>query len=107
MTEKIGLIPLEYYVLVLPDPIEDTMTAPGGTKFLVAETEEASKRRQARQRKATLVEVSSNAFEGWEVIPKIGARVMIDQYAGEIVTGDNGVDYRLIKDKEIKIIMKS
>ncbi len=102
-----GLIPLEYHVLVLPDPIEDTVTAPGGTKFIMAETSEEANRRKARQEKATLIAVSSNAFEGWDIIPQIGARIMMPQYAGEIVEGNDGVKYRIIKDSEIKMLIAS
>ena len=102
-----GLIPLEYHVLVLPDPIEDTITAPGGTKFIMAETSEEANRRKAKQEKATLIAVSSNAFEGWDIVPQIGARIMMPQYAGDIVEGNDGIKYRLIKDEEIKMLIAS
>lgn len=101
MTEK--LTPYEYHVLVLPDPIEDTITAPGGTKFLMAETSEEANRRKAKQEKATIIKFASNAFEGWPVKPSIGDRIYMPQYAGDIIIGDDGVKYRLIMDKEIKL----
>lgn len=108
MTEiKMGLIPLEYHVIVLPDPVEDTISAPGGTKFLMAETSEETNRRKAKQEKATLIAVSSNAFEDWDIIPQIGARIMMSQYAGDIVIGNDGIKYRIIKDTEIKMLIAS
>lgn len=108
MTEKkSGLIPLEYHVLVLPDPIDDCIVTESGFKLLRAESSEDSRRRQAKQEKATIVDMASNAFEGWDVIPKIGARVMMNQYAGDIVIGNDGVEYRIIKDSDIKMLIES
>ncbi len=107
MEKKMGLIPLEYHVIVLPDPIEDSITMASGVKILLADTSETSKRRQAKQEKATLIEVSSNAFEGWDVSPSIGSRIMMNQYAGDIVVGNDGVEYRIIKDSDIKMLIVS
>ncbi len=102
-----GLIPLEYHVLVLPDKVEDAITFASGVKILLADDSETSKRRQAKQEKATLIEISSNAFEGWDVVPQLGARVVISQYAGDNVIGNDGIEYRLIKDSEIKMLIGS
>jgi co-chaperonin GroES (HSP10) len=111
MTEKTenlsGIIPLNYSVLVLPEPVDDTITAPGGTKFFVADDYEKKRRKQAKQEKSIIIDIGSNSFEDWDVAPNIGAKVMIEQFAGEFCIGKDGIEYRLITDKEIKAILES
>lgn len=107
MTNPTGIIPLEYHLLVLPDPIEDTITAPGGTKFILPDDSEKTRRKQAKQERATVVITAKNCFEGWAIVPQVGSKVMINQYAGEFCKGSDGVEYRLIRDEEIKAMIES
>lgn len=102
-----GILPLEYRVLVLPDTIEDTITTASGFKLLKATTSEDDLRDQARQHKATIIDVGKLAFEGWAIAPQLGAKVMINQYAGDICIGKDDVQYRLIVDTDIKAIIES
>ena len=102
-----GIIPLNYSVLVLPESIEDFITTKSGVKIYTADDSEKSRRKQAKQEKSTIIDIGSHAFEDWNVAPCIGAKVMIEQFAGEFCVGKDGVEYRLIKDAEIKAILGS
>lgn len=102
-----GIFPLEYRVLVLPDKIDDMITTPNGLKLYKATTSEDDLRDQVRQEYATIIDAGSKAFEDWNVTPKIGAKILMARYAGDIVDGKDKQKYRLIVDTDIKAIIES
>lgn len=96
-----GIVPLDLRVLVRPDDAEKKSA--GG--IIIPESVVDQKRMAAM--KGTLVAVGENAWEEAAtrsaafVKPQPGNRVMIAKYGGVVVTGLDGVDYRLLNDEDI------
>jgi len=90
----------EYAVLVKPDEVEEKI----GSIFIPDEHKE---RLQYASTSGWLVEVSPVAFsyEVWPEgarLPQVGDHVIFPKYAGTDVEGKDGVNYRLLSDKDIK-----
>lgn len=104
MTNNSGLRPMEFNVVVQPDPVEEVTK--GGIIIPTTKTD----RDKLAVEEGTLVAVSPHAFtyadwpEGAEP-PKVGDRVVFARYAGALHTRD-GVDYRVIKDKDIVAVVE-
>ncbi|MGB1214602.1 MAG: hypothetical protein ACPG4X_14655 [Pikeienuella sp.] len=98
-----GIRPLEYKVLVQPDPIQQKTQ---GGILLPDDTHE---REEWAQVKATIVAIGDSAFSDWTVrergLLKPGVRVYCAKYQGIVVTGDDGEEYRLLSDKDIGAII--
>lgn len=98
---KSGIYPTEYNVLVLPDPVEEKTK---GGIILSDVTKEADKHAAV---KGTLIAVSKLAFTyedapDWvHYKPKPGQKVLIARYGGNLFKGNDGKEYRLLKDKDI------
>lgn len=97
-----GLRPLEYNVLIAPDPVHEKTQ--GGLYI----PDEALERDQYAQERGTIVALSPAAFsfEEWpEGVPKPsdGSVVYFRRYAGQMVKGLDGKEYRVVKDKDITI----
>lgn len=94
-----GIRPVEFRVLIKPDPVEE-VTAGG-----VWKPEKAHEMEQWAQVKGTLVAMGSRAFEDFSedereiLIP--GARVYYRKYEGIVIEGADGEEYRLCNDKDI------
>jgi co-chaperonin GroES (HSP10) len=100
MENKSGVQPVEFKVLVLPDPVQDKTS---GGLFIPDTTKDREKHRTV---KATLVAVGGNAFEGWDApLPVVGDRVYLAMNAGMFVTGFDGLEYRMINDKDIVAVI--
>ena len=98
-----GIYPVEFKVLVKPDPTE-TKTA-GGIYF----PDDVKERRDMAQGKGVLVAAGGNAFEDWEAAPEPGDRVMYARYAGlEVPEKDSadGKHYRLMNDKDVAAVLR-
>lgn len=100
MENQSGIQPVEYRVLIKPDPVETTSA--GG---IVLTTVTQKEREQQAQVKGTLVAVGGNAFEDWNDAPKPGDRVIIAKYAGLVTPGADGEDYRLCNDKDVAAVL--
>lgn len=102
-----GIQPLEFKVLVKPSDIEvDPVIARAKERGLalppgVMESELAA------QIVAEFVAAGGNAFEDWrdERLPREGDRVLIAKYAGISVKGADGVEYRMLNDKDISALI--
>jgi chaperonin GroES len=93
---KSGIQPVEYKVLIKPEQIEEK-TASG--IILTAQTKEKD---QMAQVKGVLVAIGGNAFEDWmSPRPEIGNTIYFGKYAGFVVNGIDGEEYRLCNDKDI------
>jgi co-chaperonin GroES (HSP10) len=101
--ENHGLQVLEYNVLVIPDVVIEFEETKSG--LILAKDSIETKKDQAKQEKATIIEVAEKTFEGWALKPKRGDRVLMAQYAGKNIIGKDGELYRLIKDDEIDAII--
>lgn len=87
--------PREFKILIKPVTVEEK-TSSG--IILAAQTQEKEQMAQVR---GTLVAVGGNAFEDWNDAPELGDTVYIAKYAGYIVKGEDGEEYRLCNDKDL------
>jgi co-chaperonin GroES (HSP10) len=102
-----GLQPVEYKILILPELVEETderlKSAKAAGLVLIDKTTDREKQSQVR---GTLVDIGGNAFEGWEGrLPQVGDVVWYAKYAGYVVPGDDGKEYRLANDKDIAAVV--
>lgn len=103
-----GCIPIGEKILVKPD-IAVSQSAGG-----VLMPDDFKERMQLSTQSGVIVSIGDDAFtwnadrsrpfNGYK--PKIGDRVYYERYAGAIVNGDDGHDYRLIEDKQIGAIIE-
>lgn len=99
-----GIFPTEFKVVVKPVEVKEK-TAGG-----IIVPEESRERMQYAAQEGVLVAVSPLAFsyekwpEGYEP-PQIGSRVLFAKYAGAKVKGRDGVDYRLINDRDVAAVL--
>lgn len=91
-----GIEPLDLKVLVRPDTA-DKVSAGG-----IIIPDATADRQKFAVVKATLIEAGSNAFKEWGVgnAPKAGSRILMAQYAGARVKGQDGEDYVLMNDED-------
>jgi len=95
-----GLTPCEFNVLVRQDPVEEK------TKGGLYLSDEVRDRRKHSAQRATIVAVAPLAFNedvwpGGTKKPQPGERCLIARHAGVFVEGEDGVEYRVVKDKDI------
>lgn len=93
-----GIYPLEYKVLVLPEQ------QPEKSKGGIVLTEETRSKEEMAEVEGKLIAVGPLAFEEWETKPVTGALVHFAKYAGVYVKGNDGLNYRIINDKDILAI---
>ena len=100
MTNNSGYIPVQYRVL-LEEKKTDNKSAGG----IYLPDDVADKERFANT-EGTIVAVGCLAFTepDWNAKPKAGDKVLFNKYAGSIVKGKDGEEYRLINDSEIAAI---
>lgn len=95
-----GMQPVEYKILIAPEAIEEVSA---GGIVLAGKT---TAREAMAQVKGTLVAVGGNAFEDWKgAIPQVGDVIWFAKYAGYVVKGADGKDYRLANDKDCSAII--
>lgn len=98
-----GIHPVEYKVLVRPDPVEEKSKS-----GIILSVGEAKEREQMAQVKGTLIAIGGNAFEDWRgKVPQPGDRVMIAKYAGLVCRGEDNSEYRLCNDKDVSAVLDS
>ena len=101
-----GISPTEYNVLIRVRVVDDK------TKGGIIIPDEAKDREQFAQMEGELIAVSPLAFSyagpsEWSGAdkPKPGDRVLFAKYSGAKVTGKDGQEYRLTKDKDIAAVL--
>jgi co-chaperonin GroES (HSP10) len=105
MSNESGMLPMEFHVIVKPDPLEEV--SPGG---IILRTEQAKDRDKLAIEEGTLVAVSPMAFtyadwpEGARK-PEVGDRVVVKRHAGWLRTVGKQ-DYRILNDKDIVAIIE-
>src|SRR4030042_5282940 len=97
---KSGILPCEFKVLIEPEIVEEKTA---GGIILPQKTKEMEQMAQVR---GILIAVGSNAFEDWNDKPQVGLKVYCGKYAGYIVRGNDGKEYRLCNDKDICAIIE-
>ena len=102
-----GFQPVEYKVLIAPEEIEETDPEQKRAKAAGLENAgEAKERERMAQIRGRLVAVGGNAFEDWKgQIPQPGDAIYFAKYAGYVIKGEDGLDYRLANDKDISAIL--
>jgi chaperonin GroES len=106
MTNPSGIRPTEYKVVISPKQLDER------TKGGIIIPDATKERDQYAQMEGVIVEVSPLAFtyeprENWgdSVPPKAGDRVLFAKYAGATVKGKDGVEYRIVNDKDIFAVL--
>jgi len=99
-TNPSGIKPLEYGVLV--KQIEVEARTKGG---LILPDEQRDRQQWAEQR-ARVIAVSPDAFAEFNSRVEPGEMVIIAKHAGGVVKGDDGEEYRIIKDRDILGVMR-
>jgi chaperonin GroES len=97
-----GIHPVEFKVLIKPVAVEDKTQ---GGIFIPDSLKEKNK---YATDKGTLLAVGAIAFTepSWLECPQVGDTVLFDRYAGGLVKGVDGEEYRLINDKEIQAVLR-
>ncbi len=95
-----GISPIVYNVVVKPEKVAERTT--GG--ILIPDA--VRDRDQYGEHKGVLVAISPMAFSFVEwpddaPKPQIGQRVIFVKYAGTLVQGEDGDDYRVMNDKDV------
>ena len=103
MSHPSGLEATEFNCVVKPLPVEEK------TKGGVFLPDQHIEREELASIDCELVHASPLAFtyETWPEgarKPQAGDRVVIAKYAGSLVQGADGADYRIVKDKDILAI---
>lgn len=96
-----GITPLDLKVLVRPDGADKKIGS-------IHIPDAISDRQKFAVVKATTIAVGANAFNEWlkgkepsEVpVPEAGSRILMAQYAGARVKGQDGEDYVLMNDED-------
>lgn len=98
--------PTEFKLLVLPKKAEEK--SKGG----IILPDDTKDREQFAQMEGVLIAVSPLAFTyageaEWSAAdkPKPGDRVLFAKYAGALIRGKDGVDYRIINDKDLSAVL--
>lgn len=95
-----GLQPVEYKILIEPEEIEQKSS--GG----IILTDKVTDREKMAQVRGKLIAVGGNAFEDWTgAVPQIGMSIFFAKYAGYVIKGNDGKEYRLANDKDVSAIV--
>ena len=100
-----GIHATEFNVVVRPDNFEEV------TKGGVIIPDMARERQAMAAVSGTIVDVSPVAFtyERWPegyAPPKVGDKVVLPRYCGMIVKGKDGIEYRVVKDKDVAAVLE-
>ena len=103
-----GMQPVEYKILIAPEDVGDTDPVLAAARAAGIEIAKKTTEREAMaQVKGRLIAVGGNAFEDWKgTIPQVGDVVYFAKYAGYIIKGDDGKEYRLANDKDCSAIIE-
>lgn len=105
-----GLEPVEYKVLVRPVEVTKEITFASGVKLY--RPDDVQEREQHAAMEGEVVSISPFAFsyEEWPAgarKPQAGDTVVFARYSGLIVKGADGIDYRLMNDKDIMAVRRA
>lgn len=99
---KVSLKPVEYRVLVLPDPVSEYH----GKGKLIKKSDTDYTNDMRNQTQGTVVSLSDVAFDTWSgKPPKVGERIVFQRYAGQIYI-EGEISYLIMNDKDVTGILK-
>lgn len=102
-----GLIPVEYKIIVLPDPVDET-----AGEGIIVKAESTKNNDERMQTRGTLIAASEMAFtnddgQKWRcVAPIVGEKIEFAMYAGQFLIGDDGTKYKVMADKDVVAIVR-
>ncbi len=106
MKNESRINPTEYKVLIAPIQVDEK------TKGGIIIPDEHKDREQFAQMQGTLVAVSPLAFTyadeaswGEAEKPKPGDKVLFAKFAGAVVKGMDGKDYRIVNDRDVAAVI--
>lgn len=101
-----GITPMEYKVVVLPKQELGYVELKGG--FKLHKPDETKERDQHAASQGVVVAVSPTAFTFEVGAPKAepGQTVLFARYSGMTHKGKDGVEYRIMNDKDIVAVME-
>lgn len=101
-----GITPLEFKVLVRPNTQEAGVYKNEKTGFQLIKPVDVAERDEHAAMEGELVAVSSTAFtyETNVFVPSLGSTVIFARYSGITIKGRDGVEYRLMNDKDIAAV---
>lgn len=100
-----GIRPSEFKVLIEPKSVESK--SPGGILL----PDDVKDRKEFAQQEGVVVAASPLAFsyaskEAWDgQEPKVGDRVSYAKYAGALIKGKDGKEYRVVNDKDLFAVL--
>lgn len=95
-----GMQPVEFKILIEPEEVEEV--SKGGIVLAVKTTE----REAMAQVRGRLIAIGGNAFEDWAgQVPKLGDSIYFAKYAGYVIKGADGKEYRLANDKDVSAVL--
>ena len=105
-----GIDPIEYKVLVRPVEVSKEIELKGGFKLI--RPDELHEREQHAAMEGKILAVSPFAFtyEEWPEgarKPQVGDTAVFARYGGTLVKGADGIDYRLLNDKDIMALRRA
>jgi co-chaperonin GroES (HSP10) len=101
-TNSSGIMPVEFNVLVDPDPVSEFMK--GST--VIRKPLDVLERDHHAQTRGKIVAMSPMAFNAdvWpdgQAKPEVGQAIAFARHAGTFCDGLDGKEYRIIKDKDV------
>lgn len=102
-----GMVPLEFKALVRPSEVEVDPALARAKKAGLQLPQDVLEREFMAQIVAEFVSAGGNAFEDWKDkrLPQPGDKVLMAKYAGITVRGADGVEYRMLNDKDISALI--
>ena len=101
-----GIEPVEFKVLVHPSAVEVDPAIASAKAAGIEIPRDVLERELMAQIVAKVVAIGGNAFEDWRPpVPKPGDTVLIAKYSGITVKGADGLEYRMLNDKDISGII--
>ena len=99
-----GIRPVEFNILIKQDVVADK------TKFGLLKPDEIVEREKHGQTRGVIVAVSPLAFNEdiWPIgmnRPSPGQRIAFARHAGTFITGEDGAEYRVVKDKDVVAVI--
>ena len=101
-----GIKCLEYKVLIRPNTDDGTIKLKGGG--VIYKPDETKERDEHATMEGVVIEISPAAFsfETNAPRPNVGDVVIFQRYAGLRLKGNDGVDYRLMNDKDVVAVRR-
>mgnify|MGYP003529486655 FL=1 len=104
MENMSGIRPVEFNVLIKQDDVAEK------SKFGLIKPDEVVEREKHSQTRGVIVAVSPLAFnedvwpQGMDR-PGPGQRVAFAKHSGTFITGEDGTEYRVVKDKDVVAVI--